>query len=197
MALAIGSKAPEFDLPATDGRGYSLHTFADRAALVVVFSCNHCPYVLLYEDRLIALHRDYQSAGVAVVAINANDAVTYPADSFENMSLRAQTKGFLFPYLHDETQQVAMDYGATRTPEVFVVDAGGLIAYHGRIDDNADDPGAVTRHDLRAALDELLAGKPVSVPDTMPLGCAIKWKTGGCASGCPTNKPAATDDASH
>lgn len=176
MALAIGTKAPDFDLPGTDGRSYSLGTFTDKAATVVIFSCNHCPYVVMNEDRIIELARDYHHKSVAVIAINANDPVTHPADSFDNMKLRAQTKGFNFPYVFDESQQVAKDYGATRTPEVFVVDAGGTIVYHGRIDDNAEDASAVKRHDLREALDELLADKPISVPDTTPIGCTIKWK---------------------
>ena len=184
MALSIGSKAPDFDLSGVDGRNYSLATFADKSARVVIFSCNHCPYVVMYEDRMIELARDYHDQGVAVIAINPNDPVSHPADSFENMKLRAQSKGFNFPYVWDETQQTAVAYGATRTPEVFVVDAGGTVVYHGRIDDNAEDAGAVERHDLREALDQLVAGRPIETPDTDPIGCSIKWKTGGCSVGC-------------
>ena len=184
MPLAIGEKAPDFDLPAVDGHNYSLSTFGDKDACVVIFSCNHCPIVVAYEDRMIQLAADYADKGVAVVAINANDPVSHPADSFDNMKLRAESKGFNFPYLWDESQNVAMAYGATRTPEVFVVDAGGTIVYHGRIDDNAEDAAAVGRHDLREALEQILAGKPVEVPDTAPIGCTIKWKAGGCTTGC-------------
>jgi peroxiredoxin len=186
MALATGERAPDFELPGTDGATYSLGGFAGSKAVVVIFSCNHCPYAVMYEDRMVELARDYADRGVAVVAINPNDATAYPADSFENMKLRAQTKGFPFAYLWDASQETAMGYGATRTPEVFVVDASRNIAYHGRIDDNAEKPDAVTRQDLRVALDELLAGGSVSVADTMPVGCGIKWKSGGCTSGCKT-----------
>lgn len=186
MALSIGSKAPDFDLLGVDGHNYSLGTFADKAATVVIFSCNHCPYVVMYEDRMIELARDYEDKGVAVIAINPNDPVSHPADSFENMKLRAESKGFSFPYVWDESQQVAAAYGATRTPEVFVVDAGGTVVFRGRIDDNAEDAGAVQRHDLREALDQLLAGRPIEAPDTEPIGCTIKWKSGGCATGCKT-----------
>jgi peroxiredoxin len=184
MALEIGSKAPDFDLLGVDGKRYSLASFAGKKAVVVVFSCNHCPYVVMYEDRMIGLQRDYADRGVALIAINANDADKYAADSFENMKLRAETKGFNFAYVADDTQFTAMEYGATRTPEFFLLDAAGNVAYHGRMDDDAEDVAAVQRHDLREALEEVLAGKPVSVPDTMPVGCTIKWKTGGCVQGC-------------
>lgn len=176
MALGTGEMAPGFALPGVDGRTYSLDSFTGARAVVVVFSCNHCPYVVMYEDRLIELAADYADRGVAVVAVNANDTAAYPADNFENMKLRAQTKGFSFPYVLDETQETARAYGAARTPEVFVVAAGGWIAYHGRIDDNPENAAAVARQDLRVALDELLAGQSVTVPETVPVGCGIKWK---------------------
>lgn len=188
MALAIGSKAPDFDLPGVDGQRVSLSGLADKRAVVVIFSCNHCPYVVMYEDRMIQLQRDYADRGVTLVAINSNDPVSYPADSFENMKLRAQSKGYNFPYLWDESQEVALAYGATRTPEVFLVDSTGTIVYHGRIDDNADDPAAVQRHDLREALDALLEGRPITIVDTTPVGCTIKWRTGSCEVGCPVDE---------
>jgi len=176
MALAIGTKAPDFDLPGTDGRSYSLGTFTDKAATVVIFSCNHCPYVVANEDRMIQLQAEYADKGVQLVAINPNDEVKYPADSFEAMKTSAAEKGFNFPYLRDESQEVARAYGASVTPEVFLVDGTGVVVYHGRIDDNVMEPANVLRHDLREALDELLGGHGISVADTEPVGCTIKWK---------------------
>jgi peroxiredoxin len=176
MAIKVGSKAPAFDLPGVDGRNYSLASFADKEAVVVIFSCNHCPYVVANEDRMMQIQSDYAARGVQLVAICSNNAATHPADSFENMKQRAAEKGFNFPYLRDESQEVARAYGASVTPEVFVVDKTGTVVYHGRIDDNAMEPAKVKRHDLREALDELLAGKPISVTNTEPVGCSVKWK---------------------
>ncbi len=177
MAVSIGTKAPDFNLPGVDGQDYSLSTFADKQAVVVIFSCNHCPYIVANEDRMIELQADYADRGVQLVAINPNDDIRYPADSFQAMKTRAAEKGFNFPYLRDETQQVARAYDASVTPEVFVVDATGTVVYHGRIDDDsAKEPGNVIRHDLRIALDEMLAGEEITVKDTEPVGCTIKWK---------------------
>ena len=176
MALRIGSKGPDFDLPGVDGRNHSLSSFSDEKAVVVIISCNHCPTVVAYEDRMMAIRSEYKDKGVALVVINPNDEVRYPADSFENMVTRAKDKGFNFPYLRDETQEVARAYGATRTPEVFVLDSDRRLVYHGRIDDNEHEPDRVVSHDLRRALDELLAGKPISTPETTPVGCTVKWK---------------------
>jgi len=176
MAISVGSKAPDFDLPGVDGETYSLGSFADADAVVVIFSCNHCPYVVANEDRMVQLQADYADRGVRLVAICSNDAAKYPADSFDAMKARAQEKGFNFPYLRDETQEVARAWGASVTPEVFLLGPEGTVVYHGRIDDNAMAPTAVGRHDLREALDELLAGEDISVPRTEPVGCTIKWK---------------------
>lgn len=176
MAVSVGTKAPDFNLPGVDGRDYSLGSFADKQAVVIIFSCNHCPYVVANEDRMTELQADYADRGVQLVAINPNDDIRYPADSFEAMKTRAAEKGFNFLYLRDETQQVARAYDASVTPEVFVVDATGTVVYHGRIDDGVMEPGNVTRHDLRVALDELLAGEEITVKDTEPVGCTIKWK---------------------
>lgn len=176
MAISVGAKAPDFNLPAVDGQSYALGSFADKQAVVVIFSCNHCPYVVANEDRMVKLQADYADRGVQVVAINPNNEIQYPADSFEAMKVRAAEKGFNFPYLRDETQAVARAYGASATPEVFVVDATGTVVYHGRIDDNTMAPDDVTRHDLREALDELLAGQEITVTDTEPVGCSVKWK---------------------
>lgn len=175
--LALRDPAPDFRLPGTDGDEHVLSDYADAPVLVVVWSCNHCPYVQAYEDRLIALARDYAERGVRMVAINSNSAVSHPEDSFERMIERAQAKGFNFDYLHDESQDIARAYGAQRTPEVFVFDADRRLRYHGGIDDSWDNPRAVSRTPLRAAVDALLAGvepKPTSTP---AVGCTVKWKS--------------------
>ncbi len=174
--LKIGDKAISFDLPGVDGRRHALADYADKPVLAVIFSCNHCPYVRAWEDRMIQIQADYADKGVQFVAINANDAVKYPSDSFEAMVERAREKGFNFPYLHDESQEIARAYGAQRTPEVFVFDRERRLCYHGAIDDNYEDPGAVRQHYLRAALDAVLAGKPAPVAETPPVGCTIKWR---------------------
>ncbi len=186
MAIEIGQKAPQFELPGVDDKTHSLAQVKGPQGTIVVFSCNHCPYVVMYEERMVKLHRDYAPRGITMVAINANDTEAYPADNLENMKLRAASRGFEFPYLIDESQESARLYGATRTPEVFLLDESGTVVYHGRIDDNAEDAGAVERHDLREALEQLLAGSPIAVPDTTPIGCGIKWRLGGCGSGCAT-----------
>jgi len=174
--LPLGGSAPNFSLPATDGKTYSLATFRDAKLLVISFTCNHCPYALGVEDRFIRMAGTYQSKGVAFVAISANDATKYPEDSFENMKARAQAKTYPFPYLYDESQSTAKAYGAICTPHVFVFDISRTLIYEGRIDDNWKDEAAVTSHDLRNALDAALAGKPVPHPQTNPMGCSIKWK---------------------
>ena len=173
--LKIGSLAPDFNLPATDGKKYSLNTFTGKKALVVVFSCNHCPYVQAYEDRIIEIQKDY-SKDVQVIAISSNEDINYPEDSFENMKVRAQTKKFNFPYLHDETQNIAKAYGATHTPEIFLFDKERKLVFHGKIDDNWQEPQSVKSKYLRNAIDELLSGKQISVPETFTIGCTIKWR---------------------
>jgi peroxiredoxin len=176
MMLELGSPAPDFSLPATDGKTYSLDSFKDAKALCVIFSCNHCPYVKAYEGRYVQLQADLGPKGFRLLAINANDAEGYPEDSFEAMGLRAKEKGFNFPYARDESQAVARAYGAVRTPHVFLFDAGRRLAYVGRIDDSWDKPEKVTKHELRDAVEDILAGKPVQVPETFAVGCTIKWK---------------------
>src|SRR5437868_13686784 len=121
-ALQLDDRAPAFNLPSVDGRTYSLETFADKPVLVVIFSCNHCPYVQAYEDRMIAIQRDYQDRGVQLVAINSNEEINYPEDNLEHMIERAKAKGYNFPYLRDASQAVARAYGATHTPQRFVFD---------------------------------------------------------------------------
>ena len=174
--LKPGDKAIPFDLPGVDDKNHALSDYADKEAIVVIFSCNHCPYVRAWEDRMIQIQADYADKGVQLIAINANDATKYPEDSFPKMKERAQEKGFDFPYLYDETQEVARAYGAERTPEVFVFDKNGVLCYHGAIDDNYEDPNAVTKHYLRDALDAVLAGREPPIKETPPVGCTIKWK---------------------
>ena len=173
--LKIGSLAPDFSLPSTNGKKYSLNTFADKKALVIVFSCNHCPYVQAYEDRIMEIQKDY-AKDVQVIAISSNEDENYPEDSFENMKTRAQMKKFNFPYLHDETQNVAKAYGATHTPEIFLFDKERKMVFHGKIDDNWQEPQSVKSKYLRNAIDELLSGKQISVPETFTIGCTIKWR---------------------
>ena len=174
QGLPLGAKAPDFDLPGVDGRRYSLSSFTNKPILVVIFSCNHCPYVVAYEDRMISIQRDYSGKGAQLVAINSNDEKAYPADDFPSMVARAREKGFNFPYLRDETQEVVDAYSAVCTPHVFAFDKGRTLRYRGRIDDSKD-PSAVKSHDLRNALDDMIKGASVRVPDTRPFGCSIKW----------------------
>jgi len=174
--LKIGDLAPDFQLPGVDGNMYSLEDFKKKKIVIIMFSCNHCPTVKAYEDRFVELQRDYKDKGVVLVAINPNDDKKYPEDSFKNMNVRAKEKGFNFPYLRDETQSVARLYGAERTPEVFVFDEKRALRYHGRIDDNAYEPDKVQQYYLRDALDAILKGQKVTMQDTEPVGCTIKWK---------------------
>lgn len=176
MSLEIGSPAPDFDLPATDGKRYNLAFFQGAQALCVVFSCNHCPYVQAYEGRFKQLQKDFGPRGFQMLAINSNDAVNYPEDSFDAMVVRAQEQGFNFPYLRDETQEVAKAFGAVRTPHVFLFNAERKLAYLGRIDDSWDQPEKVTQRELAAAIEDILAGRPVAVPETFAIGCTIKWR---------------------
>ncbi len=174
--LPIGSSAPNFaGLTGTDGQVYGLGSFRDSSVLVISFTCNHCPYAKAYEDRFIALAREFLPKGVAFVAVNPNDEISYPDDSLENMKIRAAQKAFPFPYLRDQSQEVARAYGAVCTPHLFVFDKGRQLAYEGRIDDSWKDPAAAKSHDLRNAIEDLLAGRPVRVPNTNPMGCSIKW----------------------
>jgi peroxiredoxin len=174
--LKIGSPAPDFNLIGIHGKKYSLSSFKDKKALIVIFSCNHCPYVQAYEDRIKQIQKDYQIKGVEVIAINSNDDKGYPEDSFDNMKKRAAEKKFNFLYLRDDDQSVARAYDATHTPEIFLFNKERKLAFHGKIDDNWQEPNRVQNHYLRNALDELFAEKEISVPETFTIGCTIKWK---------------------
>lgn len=172
--MPIESLAIDFELRGVDSKMHMLNEFADRNAIVVVFSCNHCPYVQAYEDRMVQLQKDYSSQGVALIAINSNDDHDYPEDNFDNMIKRSKEKGFNFPYLRDETQEIARKYGAICTPHVFAFDQKRTLQYKGRIDDNRY-PAQVKTHDLRNALDAILQGRKPPVQETRPFGCSIKW----------------------
>ncbi len=173
--LELGAKAPDFTLKGVDGKMHGLSDYADKKAVVVIVSCNHCPTAIQCEDRMVAIQRDYTGKGVQLIVINPNETDGHPTDSFEHMVQRAKEKGFNFPYLRDETQEIAKAFGAVRTPEVFLFGPQRTLLYHGRIDDNPDNASKVKRQDLRLALDEVLAGKPVTVADTPPVGCTVKW----------------------
>jgi peroxiredoxin len=174
--MPLGTPAPAFSLPGVDGKTYTLQSFADAKLLVVVFTCNHCPYAQALEPRFMQLARDYAPRGVRFVGINSNDAAKYPDDAFEPMQRRAETHGWVFPYLHDEAQSVARAYDAACTPDIFVFDAARKLVYNGRCDDNWKEPASVTRKDLARALDLALAGRPVDFDVHPALGCSIKWK---------------------
>lgn len=175
----VGDKAIDFKLKNIDDKTFSLADKKDAKGFIVVFTCNHCPYAVKYEDRIVALNNKYSKLGYPVVAINPNDAVAYPDDSFANMKKRAKEKSFIFPYLVDETQDIAKAYGATKTPHVFVLkkeNADLIVKYIGAIDDNTDTTSAVTVKYVEQAVDALLAGKEVPTTTTKAIGCGIKWK---------------------
>lgn len=174
-SLKIGSPAPDFKLKGVDGKIYTLASFAEAKALVVMFTCNHCPYVQAYEPRLIAIQRDYAAQGVRLVAINANEIKNYPEDSFEKMVVRAKELQYNFPYLRDDAQKVATAYGAACTPEIFLFDGARRLQYHGRVDDNYKDSRLVKSYDLRKAIDAVLADRKPDPALTPAIGCSIKW----------------------
>jgi thiol-disulfide isomerase/thioredoxin len=180
--LTIGSPLPAFEkLAEVSGQKVSSAQLADAKALVVVFSCNHCPYVQAYEDRMNAVQKVYADRGVRLVAVNSNDASQYPEDGFEEMVRRAHEKSFAFLYARDHDQSVARLFGATHTPEFFLFapepgESLPRLRYHGRMDDNHREPGAVTRRYLVEALEAVLAGTPVPQEETHSIGCTIKWK---------------------
>jgi peroxiredoxin len=175
--LSLGAAAPAFALKNVDGKTVSLKDYVESKGLVVIFSCNSCPYAQAYQDRIIQLAKDYQPKGVPVVVISANDPKKRPDDSPENLAKRAADKNYPFPYLYDETQGVARSYGATNTPHAFVFDNNLKLIYRGRIDDNTEE-AKVKKQDVRNALDLLLAGTPAKIETavTKPFGCTIKWR---------------------
>jgi peroxiredoxin len=175
MPIAIGDRAPDFELPATDGEQYRLAS-GRPPATVIYWTCNHCPYALAWHERMLDAARDYADRGVRVLAINSNDAERYPADSFEAMAQRVESEGgWPHPYLHDQSQEVAAAWGAERTPDVFVLDSDLQLRYRGAPDADYDDPSQRAVW-LRDALDAVLEGRRPERPETEPVGCTIKWR---------------------
>ncbi len=171
-----GTKAIGFRLKGVDGEMHSLADYDDKEVLVIVIMCNHCPYVQAVDDRLVQLQEKFAKRGVRFIGINPNDDVNYPEDNFENMVKRAKEKGYNFPYLRDEDQSIAKKYQAQCTPDIYVYDKVRALCYHGRVDDNWQEPDKVTSHDLNDAIEALLAGKKPSPNQYPSMGCSIKWK---------------------
>lgn len=175
----VGDKARDFSLKNIDGKMVSLADFEDAKGFIVIFTCNHCPYAIAYEDRIIELDKKYKKKGYPVVAINPNDVRIVPGDSFEGMVKRAEEKSFTFPYLRDETQEIADAYGAQRTPHVYVLQKEKkdlIVKYIGTIDDNYKEAGAVTKTYLADAIDNLIVGKTPDPEFTKAIGCSVKRK---------------------
>lgn len=177
--LPLGTAAPAFSLPNVDGKTVSLKDFVDAPALLVVFMCNHCPYVKHVAAGLAGLTREYQQKGVAVVGINPNDAANYPDDAPARMVEEVMARGYTFPYLYDATQEVAKAYRAACTPDFYIFDRGHKLVYRGQLDASRPNSGVpVTGTDIRSALDAVLAGTAVSADQKPSIGCNIKWKSG-------------------
>src|SRR3989441_13333315 len=172
--LALGAKGADFSLKGTDGKTHSLANVKGEKGTAVIFTCNECPFSKGYEDRLIGLANEYQSKGIGFVAINSNDPKIVPGDGFEFMVKRAQDKNFPYPYVFDETQEIATAYGARVTPHIFLLDAQGKLAYRGRVDDSLEQDKVKSR-DFAAALDALVSGKPIQVAETKAFGCSVKY----------------------
>jgi len=179
QGVKVGDKAPDFNLKNVDGKMVSMADYSDAKGFVVIFSCNHCPYVMAYEDRMIEIHNLYASKGFPVIAINSNDPSAQPQDSYENMIERARDKKFPFAYLFDEGQKIYPIYGAMRTPHVFLLNKQNddlIVEYIGAIDDNYKDASAVKEPFLKNAIEALLAGNKPPVSETKAIGCTIKVK---------------------
>jgi len=176
----VGDVATDFSLKDVSGQMVSLSNYTDAKGFIVIFSCNSCPYVVAYEDRMIELDKKYKPQGFPVIAINPNDPELSPGDSFQNMQLRAREKSFTFPYVFDEKQEIFPQYGATRTPHVYLLEKtneGNIVRYIGAIDDNYKDATAVKEKFLENAVDALIAGKEVTETNTRAIGCTIKVKS--------------------
>ncbi|MBN2487388.1 MAG: thioredoxin family protein [Bacteroidales bacterium] len=176
FTLKIGEKAPDFVLKATNGKTYKLDDFSGSPVLVVFFTCNHCPYVIGSDELTRQAAEKFMPKGTAFVAINSNSANTYAEDSYDNMVKRMETLKFPWVYLHDSTQETAIKYGALRTPHFYVFDKNRKLVYTGRGNDSPRDTTKLTVNDLERALEEITAGKQISVPVTNPIGCNVKWE---------------------
>lgn len=176
FTLQIGEKAPDFNLPATDGNTYSLDSFSNAKLLVIFFTCNHCPYVIGSDEVTRKTAEHFMKQNVSFVGINSNSKNTYIEDSFDNMVKRMKDHNFPWVYLYDESQEVAKAYGALRTPHFFVFDESRKLIYTGRGVDNPRNTSEMTSNDLWNALEEYLSGKPISAPLTNPIGCNVKWE---------------------
>jgi len=176
-ALQLGDSAPQRDVKMrnVDGRQLSIADVAGSKGTLVIFSCNHCPWVRAWETRIVELGNTYSTRGIGVIAINANDPSSHAEDGFDAMVLRAKQRNYQFPYVVDSGSTVARAFGAERTPEAFLFDASGKLVYHGTIDDNAEDEGAAKQHFLHDALESVASSKPVDIKETKALGCSIKY----------------------
>ena len=175
FTLPVGASAPEFNLPATDGRNYALGDFSDSPFLVIFFTCNHCPFVTGSDEVTRQTADRFKSSGVAFVGINANSKNTYAEDDFPHMVTRMEEHGFPWTYLHDESQEIALAYGALRTPHFYVFDKERKLIYTGRAIDTPRDGSALTVNDLERVLEEATSGQPISISETNPVGCNVKW----------------------
>ena len=176
FTLGIGEKAPDFSLKGTDGKTYSLTDFEEAKVLVIFFTCNHCPYVINSNEVTRKTVERFKPKGVAFVGINSNSSRTVPEDSFEHMVQKMKEHQFPWPYLYDSSQELAKRYGALRTPHFYVFDKNRKLIYTGRGVDSPRDTSKMTINDLERALEEHLAGKPISIPLTNPIGCNVKWE---------------------
>ena len=175
FTLELGESIRDFSLPGVDGRNWSPGDFADAKVLIINFTCNHCPFVTGSQDRVDRLYAEYAPQGVRMIAINSNETDNHPNDSFDDMVKRARELDLQYPYVRDESQEIALAYGALRTPHFYVFDADRKLRYTGRMDDNPRDASKATTNELKDALDDLLAGREVRTPLTNPIGCNVKW----------------------
>ena len=175
--VPLGTVAHDFELHGTEGKTYSLNSFVDKEIIVIIFMCNHCPYVKAVLKRLIDLQNEFSNRGVQLVGINPNDATRYPDDSLDNMKIIAKEKKISFPYLIDPSQKTAKKYDAVCTPDLYVYGKERKLLYRGRIDDNWEHPEKVTRQDLKLALENILSEQLVANEQIPSMGCSIKWKT--------------------
>ena len=173
---SLDSKIIDFSLLGIDDKYHTAKEYDNEKVLIIIFICNHCPYVKAVMGRLVEIQKKYRDKEVQLIGINPNDEITYPEDSFENMKLFAKEYNMNFPYLRDETQKIAKEYDAACTPDIYVYDKDRKLKYHGRIDDNWKDENLVTQKELEKAIDILLAGKNIEFKQIPSLGCSIKWK---------------------